>query len=188
MWPLARRLHHAGVDPHLFGYCAALSSFDTCVARLCARLRMLFPDPARPYVLIGHSLGSVMIRAALVHLEHLPLHVYLLAPPVTASLFARRVRNWLLFRLWAGSMGQQLADPVFMQAIPVLTVPATVYAGNAGIRTGWLPFGDRPNDGLLMLDETRLPGALWLEVRAPTPSSCARQSSARTCSKVSKNL
>ena len=55
-------------------------------------------------------------------------------------------------------MGQRLASPDFMEALPVPLVPTRIYAGTGGPRGRLALFGDAPNDGVLGLEETRLPG------------------------------
>jgi hypothetical protein len=54
-------------------------------------------------------------------------------------------------------MAQLLADPQFMESIPVPSVPTKIYAGTAGPRGRRSPFGDEPNDSVLMVRETMLP-------------------------------
>jgi hypothetical protein len=57
-------------------------------------------------------------------------------------------------------MGQSLADADFMNALPLPTAPTMVYAGTGGPRGRWSPFAGKPNDGVLAVTETQLPGAL----------------------------
>jgi hypothetical protein len=52
-----------------------------------------------------------------------------------------------------GEMGQLLAQDAFMQALPMPAVPTRIYAGVAGPRASWLPFGTEANDGILSLSE-----------------------------------
>jgi hypothetical protein len=61
-------------------------------------------------------------------------------------------------KLLAGDMAQRLADPQFMDSIPALEVPAKIYAGTAGPRGRYSPFGNEPNDSVLTVEETLLPG------------------------------
>ena len=54
-------------------------------------------------------------------------------------------------------MAQLLADQHFMESLPALDVPAKIYAGTAGPRGRYSPFGDEPNDSVLAVKETMLP-------------------------------
>ena len=55
-------------------------------------------------------------------------------------------------------MAQLLADPNFMESLPLPNVPTKIYAGTAGPRGRRSPFGNEPNDSVLMVKETMLPG------------------------------
>ncbi|MDP3134759.1 MAG: hypothetical protein Q8N17_00285, partial [Burkholderiaceae bacterium] len=46
-----------------------------------------------------------------------------------------------------------LAQDAFMQGLPMPAVPTRIYAGVAGPRAAWLPFGMEANDGILSLSE-----------------------------------
>ena len=153
---LAARLTHAGLSTHLFGY-SALASYRATVGRLVSRT--LFVSSGQPYVLIGHSLGCVLIRAALPDLAaNPPSACFFLAPPSTACRAARHFSRQRLFRLLTGEVGQLLANEAFMSSLPVPTVPTRVYAGTAGPRGPLSPFGNEPNDGILAVSETVLAG------------------------------
>jgi hypothetical protein len=55
-------------------------------------------------------------------------------------------------------MAQLLADPQFMASLPATGVPTKIYAGTAGPRGRYSPFGDEPNDSVLTVKEMILPG------------------------------
>jgi hypothetical protein len=154
---LGRRLRAAGLKPRLFGYLPAVESFGHCADRLVATVGET--AGARPYALAGHSLGAVLIRAVLPRLqENPPAACFLLAPPNQACRAARYFARYRLYKLLAGEMGQKLADPAFMDALPVPYMPTRIYAGTGGFSGRCSPFGGEPNDGILTLAETR--GAL----------------------------
>lgn len=161
---LALRLERLGLTTHLFGY-GSRSRFEPTVERLVRRVKEL-AHPV-PFVLVGHSLGSVLIRAALPRLAPLePAACFFLAPPATACRAARFFSGNPLYRLFSGEMGRLLADDAFMRSLPVPTMPYRVHAGTAGPRGGVSPFGDEPNDGVLALSETRIGDAPVVEVKA----------------------
>lgn len=154
---LARRLDAAGMRTKLFGYVAMVEGFAACRERL---QRVVDQEAAdAPAILIGHSLGTVLIRAACPQLRRPTLGCFLLAPPSRASRAACAVAPHRLFRLMTGEMGQLLADADFMNALPPPMAPTVVYAGTGGPRGRWSPFAGEPNDGVLAVAETQLPGA-----------------------------
>ncbi|MDR2244159.1 MAG: alpha/beta hydrolase [Burkholderiales bacterium] len=153
---LARRLRAAGVDARCFGYSATFERFAPCRARLQTRINALTP----PYVLIGHSLGTVLIRSVLPELTVPPLACFLLTPPTVACRLARRFAPCRPYRWLTGEMGQLLASPAFMAALPTPSMPTTVYVGTRGWRGRFSPFADEVNDGILSVAETAFPETL----------------------------
>ncbi len=160
---LAWRLRRAGHHPHLYYYVAAVERFDPCAARLQKFIARTCGD--RPYAVVGHSLGTVLLRAVLPRLERQPVAITFLAPPVVACRFALSMKNRRLFRLLTGEMGQKLGDTAFMASLPVPS-GCTVFAGNGGPRSHNWPCGVEPNDGVLMVSETLLPSATHLTLPA----------------------
>jgi len=161
---LAFRLRAAGFDTASFGYLAAFEKFSPCVQRL-----RRFADAragARPYVLIGHSLGTVLLRAVLPLLARPPAACFFIGPPTRACVLARRFAGFLPYRLITGEMGQLLATESFLQGIPVPQCPAFIYAGTGGPRWRFYPVGDEPNDGILKVSETRLEGVPLIPIAA----------------------
>ncbi len=164
MLVLAVRLRKAGMSPHLFAYSAAFESWDGCRKRLQRFIQRRVANA--PFILIGHSLGSVLIRGVLPRLAHKPEACFLLAPPTKACMAARKFAPRGLYKLITGEMGQLLARADFMDALPIPEVPTRVYAGVKGPRGRYSPFGEVCNDGILALHETALPGASCVEVQA----------------------
>ena len=151
---LSRRLRARGLATCALGYMAAFEPFDPCVERLAERIRRLAEE--EPFLLVGHSLGAVLVRGALPRIADLPLAAcVLLAPPQRACRAARFFSSHPLYRWVNGEMGQLLADPAFFAGLPLPQVPTRVFAGNAGPRAAWLPFEGEPNDGILAVEETR---------------------------------
>lgn len=166
MLRLRRRLRRAGHDAVLFGYSPTFESLQGASARLVRLIGRRVGT--EPYALVGHSLGTVIIRTALGQLENrLPSGCFFLAPPMTACRAARFFARFWPYRLLMGEMGQLLADEAFMRQLPMPATFTRIYAGVGGPRAGWLPFGMAPNDGILSLDEATAPFAgLALEVPA----------------------
>ena len=157
MLVLAGRLRRAGVKCHLFGYVATVESFDGITARLARRLERV--AACGPYVAIGHSLGGVLLRAALEGLPaavRRPEHLFLLGSPTRSPRIARKLQRWWPYRFVHGDCGQLLADPRRMDAVPSPNIPTTVIAGTKGWRAQASPFAGEENDGVVAVSEVEL--------------------------------
>jgi pimeloyl-ACP methyl ester carboxylesterase len=151
---LAKRLRRHGFRTHLFGY-STLQSFNTCVTRLASRVQAV--ESQEPFVLIGHSLGCVLIRAVLPRLEPIrPVACFFLAPPSKVTKAARFFAKNSLYRLLTRDSGQLLANEAFMESLPIPAVPVRVYSGTAGFKGRFSPFKQEDNDGILAISETQL--------------------------------
>lgn len=159
-WRLLRRLRRAGLKTRTFGYSVVFDNFDAIVARLRTRIALLAATD--DYIVIGHSLGGVLLRAALNSLPPgaaLPRGVYLLGSPILASRIAARLQNYGLFRILTGDCGQLLGSADRMNAIGAPGVPAIGIVGTRGIANRFGIFGDEVNDGLVSVAEVSAP---WL--------------------------
>lgn len=161
---LKQRLAKLGHKTHLFGYAAWAENLETVSNRLIRKIERQVGS--QPYAVIGHSLGSVILRRALTSLAaNPPSHTFLLAPPMRACKAARYFSRFRLYRTLTGEMGSLLADEAFMQSLP-LPPNTVIYAGTAGPRASWLPFGNAANDGILSLDEVVSESGERVEVAA----------------------
>jgi pimeloyl-ACP methyl ester carboxylesterase len=161
---LAYRLRRAGFETVNFGYVAALEGFTPCVQRL--RRTIDTHAASRPTVLIGHSLGSVLLRSVLAQLAQPAAGCFFIGPPTRACVLARRFAGFLPYRLYTGEMGQLLAREDFLQSVPIPACPTYIYAGTGGPRWRFYPVGDEPNDGILKVSETALAGIAQIQVAA----------------------
>jgi hypothetical protein len=152
---LAARLQRSKIRPHLFGYSVTFERLDACVQRLQEFINRRIQTG--DYIIIGHSLGSVLTRAALPGLVHKPTACFLLSPPTQAGKSARHFAPYRVTKILAGEMAQLLADPQFMESLPPTGVPTKIYAGTAGPRGRYSPFGEEINDSVLTIQEMMLP-------------------------------
>lgn len=164
---MLRRLRAAGVKTSSFGYIPALQDFEQISTRLASRVSEL----ARrgDYVLIGHSLGGVLLRSALASLPaetRQPTRVFLLGSPIRPARLARLLRNNPLYRLLTGDCGQLLASDTRMESIAPASAPSTGVFGVRGIRPTLQFFGDEANDGVVSVSEAH---AEWMNETIDVP-------------------
>lgn len=166
-WPLLRQLQRAGLKTATFGYLVSLDDFSSITARLVSHIEQL--AACGDYVLIGHSLGGVLLRAAVSALPpgvRQPQHVFLLGSPMRPARLAQRLRDKLLYRLVTRDCGQLLGSAERMRAIAPLAAPTTVVIGIRGFPGSHGPFGHEENDGVVAVSEVAAHG-IADEVRVP---------------------
>lgn len=166
-WPLLRRLRRAGFHTHNFGHWACTESFGAIVGRLNEQLIRM--AQAGDYVLVGHSLGGVLLRQALRTLPRSvpsPKHLFLLGSPVQPSRIAMRMRSNPLYRVLTGDCGLMLGSAERMAAIGTPAVPVTAVVGvkSWSLMAGMLP--SECNDGVVTLSEASAP---WLKDMVQLP-------------------
>ena len=155
MSTLAARLQASNIQPHLFGYSVTFERWGECIQRLEKFITKRIQS--NDYIIIGHSLGTVLTRATIPKLIHKPIACFFLAPPTQVCKVARNFAHRRLVQFLTGEIGQLLANKQFMEALPLPAVPTKIYAGIAGPRGRYSPFGEEPNDGVLTVRETLLP-------------------------------
>lgn len=175
--PVLLRLSANGYSTSVFGYSTALENFDAIRNRLLSRILKVAPQGK--YVLIGHSLGGVLLRSALSKLPqgvNPPEHLFLLGSPIRSARMARGLRKRCLYRALTGDCGQLLASNRRMNAIGSGEIQTTSIIGTKGFNGQLSPFSDAPNDGVVAASELH---ADWItdEVYVPVihtllPASC----------------
>jgi hypothetical protein len=161
---LAIRLRAAGIRPRFFAYFATFERWEACVNRLEKFIHQHIRDD--DFIIIGHSLGTVLTRGVLPRLTHKPVACFFLAPPTKACLAAQKFAPSRLYKMLTGEMGQLLASPPFMDSLHQPDVPTKIYAGINGLRGRHSPFGEQLNDGVLALEETLLPNVPYETITA----------------------
>ena len=152
---LTRFLRGRGYRPERLGYLAAVEGFERIRARVRRRLEVL-ALAGEPYAVIGHSLGGLVLRAALSGLEPAPAHLIMLATPNQTPRLASRLHRLWPYRMLCGESGQLLARQDFFAQLPPPRMPYTIIAGNGGPRGPRSPFGDEANDWLVAVEETKI--------------------------------
>jgi pimeloyl-ACP methyl ester carboxylesterase len=157
-WPMLRLLRKAGLNVRTFSYSATFENFDSISRRLANRIENLPTEGG--YILLGHSLGGVLLRQALYMLpirSARPLHVFLLGSPVTPSRLATRLRMNFIFRTLTGDCGQLLGSTQRMRQVAAIKEPTTSIAGVRGFSISQRFFAGELNDGVVAVVETRAP-------------------------------
>lgn len=154
--PILRRLKDAGHTTSGFGYSAMLNDFESIRNRLLAKIIDIASQGT--YILIGHSLGGVLLRSALSQLPQSvnpPQHLFLLGSPTQSARLARKLHQRRLYRLMTGDCGQLLASNQRMTAIGSANVNTTNIIGTKGITGKFSPFVYESNDGIVAVSEIR---------------------------------
>lgn len=159
-WPLLWQLRRAGLATATFGYMASMEDFAAVAKRLALKIAAI--AQREEYVVVGHSLGGVLARAALNALPpqtRAPRHLFLLGSPVRPSRLAGKLRANPLFRVLTRDCGQLLGSESRMAGIGPVAVATTSIAGIKGLAWQRGPFGSEANDGVVALSEV---SADWL--------------------------
>jgi len=165
---LGHRLRKGGLDVSFFGYSVSWETTEECAERLLTKANDV-ASSGEGWIMIGHSLGGVLNRLVFPKLgTRRPTAAVFMAVPSRACMMARVFHGHTpLLRWLTRDAGRLLADPEFMDSLPVPDVPMRVYAGTGG-PTGMLsPFGEEPNDGILTVEDTKIgAGETLIEVPA----------------------
>lgn len=155
---LARRLRRAGFEVRSYSYPSVRLGFRANAERLNRYLQGL--DAATVH-LVGHSLGGLLARALFHHFpDQRPGRIVTLGSPHQGSEAAAHLRRSAFWRYLMGRSVAELLDGVpqgwVRPAREIGSVSGTRSLGLARFVYRGLP---RPNDGLLTVGESALPGA-----------------------------
>lgn len=153
---LRRRIARCGYRAVSYSYPTMRLALDENAERLARFSRGV--DAARRHF-VGHSLGAIVILRLLERAPDLCTgRIVLLGPPFAGSFSGRRLERlpgggWLLGR----SVREWLARP---KSAPSPLQEIGVIAGSLPLGLGYLVAPDlpRPNDGVVTVEETRVPG------------------------------
>lgn len=153
MLVLARRFRKAGYRTVNVPYSQTTRSLDTITDRLLKTVEK--EAEGRRYHLVGHSLGSIIIRNGFKKGYPPGLgRIVMLAPPNRPPKLAVKLKKNLLYRWIAGDSGQKLSEQRFFETLPIPSVEFGVIAGDRGMRL----LSKQPNDGIVLVETTKLEG------------------------------
>jgi hypothetical protein len=162
---LARRLRAAGHDAETWGYFVTKDALDVIAHRFATFVRE--KAKGEPFAVVGHSLGNIITRLAMPELDGMGMAAFImLAPPNQPPVMARALEGNPIFKVLTRDAGRKLLDAAFYERLPLPTCRTLVIAGNRGPSAKWLPFHGEPSDGVVRVEETRLPGVPHVEVPA----------------------
>lgn len=150
LWLLKR----SGFKVRVFGYSVSFDGFAGIKARLVERIAQLAAQG--DYALVGHSLGGVLLRAALNDLPpatRKASHLFLLASPIRPARLAQRLRNNPVYKIITRDCGRLLGSEERMAAVGPVTVPTTIVVGVRGLPWPKDPFVGELNDGVVARSE-----------------------------------
>lgn len=157
---LAESLTNQGFACVALSYPSTRATLDEHVAALDGLLDQL--DDVRAVSFVTHSLGGIVVRALLARpspwRERMTLgRVVMLAPPNQGSALARAL-DGALFGAALGPSAQALATRA-IAALPPPPCAFGIVAAGRGDDGGLNPWIDGDDDGVVAVEETRLPGA-----------------------------
>jgi pimeloyl-ACP methyl ester carboxylesterase len=155
MLPLARRLERCGFAVTRHGYQSVRRGLRENARRLAA----VCEKSGAHLNLVGHSLGGLLIMTMLREHPQLEVHrVVLLGSPYANSAAAQGMARFATSR---GLLGRTIQDWMRHPRPPIPDgVELGVIAGDVSIGLGRLfAHLPKPNDGVVFLDETHVPGA-----------------------------
>ncbi|MGZ8156673.1 MAG: esterase/lipase family protein [Burkholderiales bacterium] len=154
MAPMARRIRRCGFSVHAYSYPTVRLSLTENARRLAGYCERL----SGKLHFVGHSMGSlVALEAARLVPEACRGRVVMIGPPYADSYSARCVERWPGGR---AILGKSICEWIAGAHPEAADCEVGVIAGTGGIGLGRAvaPRLPRPNDGVIALSETVVPG------------------------------
>ena len=152
-------LKRRGYRTRRFGYPSVRATLSQNAQAL---QRFIAATSASEIHLVGHSMGGLIILDLLAHAPDPRLRraVFLGTPSLDSHCARRLARVAGMPTLLGRSIMEWLSRPTTSQVLPQSAVPVGVLAGTRSVGLGRIvPSLPQPNDGVVSVSETRLPGA-----------------------------
>lgn len=111
---------------------------------------------------VGHSMGGLLARVYISRYRPQRLgRVVMLGTPNGGSEIADRLKNVSLYRAWFGPAGEQLVttrDAATSALFPPVDYPVGIIAGNRSVDPTAALFLQKPHDGRVSVENTKLDG------------------------------
>ena len=138
---------------------------DTLVVKfILPEIEKCFPGETRPMNFVTHSMGGILLRKIAI-LPQAPKigRAVMIAPPNHGSTVVDRLGDWKAFGMWNGPAGAELGTdsnsvPNQLNRLGPPLFEFGIIAGNRSIQpefSEWIP---GPDDGIVGVESTKLPG------------------------------
>ncbi len=156
---LERALKKAGFDVLNFSYSWRSHDIDTITNWVEEKLA---PHANRSIFFVTHSFGGIVVRSYLHRFKPKNVHrVVMLAPPSQGSYVAHYSNEHpLLKELFHKIYGHsaKMLTPKALEKLPPPCCEFAVITGGTGKKKGYAPFLPGDNDGVVCVEESKLPG------------------------------
>jgi len=158
-------LRQHGFEAKPFGYATRRDTLEHHAERVEAFMDEWLGDRA-PVPMLGiltHSMGGLVARTYLgrakSHQHAERVRLVMMAPPNQGAQLAHQLRDWPVYRWVFGAAASELVpERVNQIPLPPDHCEVCVLAGGRGKKAGMNPRLDGDDDGVVRLEETRLPG------------------------------
>jgi hypothetical protein len=153
-FPTLIRLKKLGYETSTFSYFSSFQNLESIKQRLADQIVVL--ASTGDFAVIGHSLGGILLRDILLGLQaevRQPKHLFLVGSPILATKANMYLSRFAMYRFLFGQCGQLVASPEKMGAIGIPAIPTTCVLGTRGLLGRYSPFGNLPNDSIVLESE-----------------------------------
>jgi pimeloyl-ACP methyl ester carboxylesterase len=157
MWPLQRRLRAAGFDARTYSYSTVRCNLHDNARRLADSLRSLWRVPIH---LVAHSMGGIVaVNAAALMPAGVIGRIVLIGTPFAETYSGRQLERLPAGRRLLGAcMAQWLHEPRPFVDPVAFDIGVIAGTGRIGMGRFIAPALPEPNDGVVAVEETRVPG------------------------------
>ena len=163
MLPIAKQLRHQGHIVRIWGYMSRQKDIEDHTRDLVDYLNQLSTNNPKTVIsFVTHSFGAVVLKSALNHPDCPEIakqgRAVLVAPPNRGCHLARKYKKWPAMKVTLGShSGKQIAKSGYDNFESLGQFPTNMDVLIIAGRIKLNPMLNKANDGLIEVEETRLP-------------------------------